>query len=184
MTQKNVLTILVYCLLVSTGILYAQTPTPSGKTPETSRDPFTVKLQFNDKHVEQKFDKTPYVSEKTIYIFPGEEFGINVKREGEAISEISYQPDLFKADVTFKFEVRNLDKESKMMLTVESNLDKMLLMEGWMLLPGGKEPVKTSLAPLFPQLMGVESWPQPIVELQLKNLRLAASPKGLAGTRQ
>jgi len=59
-----------------------------------------VKFQFDDKHkVEQKFDKTPYVSEKTIYVFPGEEFGINVKRGGEEIIEISYQPDLKKADV-------------------------------------------------------------------------------------
>ena len=185
MTQKNFLTIVVHCVLVSTSNLYAQTPTPSATTPETFRDPFTVKFQFDKKHkVEQKFDKTPYVSEKTIYVFPGEEFGITVRREGDEVSEISYQQDLKKADVTFKFEVRNLGKQSMMMQTVQSNLDKTLLMDGWMLLPGYKEPVKTTLEPLFPHLFGVESWPQPILELELKNLRLAAAPKGLAGTPQ
>ena len=52
------------------------------------RDPFTVKFQFDGKHkVERRFDKTPYLSEKTIHVFPGEEFGINVRREGEEIIE-------------------------------------------------------------------------------------------------
>ena len=184
MTTKNFRTGLLFCLLVSTR-LCAQAPAPPGATSETFRDPFIVKFQFDDKHkVEQKFDKTPYVSDKTIYVFPGEEFGTNVKREGEEIIEISYQPDLKKADVKFKFEVHKLGKNSMMMLTIQSYLDKMLNMEAWMLLPEYKEPVKTSLYPVLPHLMGIETWPQPIVRLELKNLRLAAAPKGFAGTPQ
>jgi len=144
-----------------------------------------VKFQFDDKHkVERRFDKTPYVSEKAIHVFPGEEFGINVRREGEEIIEISYQPDLKKADVKFKFEARKLGKQSMMMLTIQSYLDKMLVIEAWMLLPEYKEPVKTSMAPVLPHLMGIETWPQPILKLEMKNLRLAAAPKGLAGTPQ
>jgi hypothetical protein len=151
-------------------------------TSETLRDPFTVKFQFDDKHkIEQQFDKTPYVSEKTIYVFPGEEFGINLRREGEEIAEVSYQPDLKKADVRFKFEVQKLGKQSMMMLTIKSDLDKTLVMDAGMLLPGYKESVKTSIAPVWPHLMGIETWPQPILKLELKNLRLAAAPKGLAG---
>ena len=69
-----------------------------------------------------------------------------------------------------------------MMLTIHSKLEKMLVMEGWMLLPEYREPVKTSLAPVLPHLMGFETWPQPILKLELKNLRLAAAAKGLAGT--
>jgi hypothetical protein len=144
-----------------------------------------VKFKFDDKHkVEQKFDKTPYVSEKMIHVFPGEEFGINIKREGEEIVEISYQPDFQKADVGFKFEVRKLGKQSRMMLTTQSHLDKMLTMDAWMLLPESKEPVKTSMYPVLPRLMGIETWPQPIVKLELRNLRLAAAPKGLSGAPQ
>ena len=185
MMKKESATALLFCLWASTCNLCAQTPTPAGTSTETSRDSFTVKFQFDDKHkVEQKFDKTPYVSDKTIYVFPGEEFGINVKREGEEIIEISYQPDLKKADVKFKFEVQKLGKRSMMMLTTQSYLDKMLLMEAWMLLPEYKEPVKTSMYPVLPHLMGIETWPQPIVRLELKNLRLAAAPKGFAGTPQ
>lgn len=182
MTKTSLMTGLLFCLLVSNR-LCVQTPTPAGTTSETFRDPFTVNLQFDDKHkVEQQFGKTPYVSEKTIYIFPGEEFGINLRREGEEIAEVSYQPDLKKTDVKFKFEVQKLGKQSMMMLTIQSNLGKMLVMDAGMLLPGYKEPVKTSMAPVLPHLMGIETWPQPILKLELKNLRLAAAPKGLAVT--
>ena len=184
-SSKNLATALLFCLLASTRSVCAQTPTPAGTPSETFRDPFTVKFQFDDKHkVERRFDKTPYVSEKTVHVFPGEEFGINVRREGEEIIEISYQPDLKKADLEFKFEVRKLGKQSIMMLTIQSHLDKMLIMEAWMLLPEYKEPVKTSLAPVLPRLMGMETWPQPIVKLELRIQRLAAAPKGLAGTPQ
>ena len=183
--KKNLATALLFCLLVLTRSLCAQTPTPSGPPSATFRDPFTVKFQFDDKHkVERRFDKTPYVSEKTIHVFPGEEFGINVRREGEEIIEVSYQPDPQKADVKFKFEMQKLGKKSMMMLTTQSYLDKMLVMEAWMLLPEYKEPVKTSLAPVLPHLMGIETWPQPIVKLELRSLRLAAAPKGLASTPQ
>ncbi len=85
MSSKNLVTALLFCLLASTRSVCAQTPTPAGTPSETFRDPFTVKFQFDDKHkVERRFDKTPYVSEKTVHVFPGEEFGINVRREGES----------------------------------------------------------------------------------------------------
>jgi hypothetical protein len=185
MMKKQFATALLFCLLAWTCNLCAQTPAPAGPPSETFRDPFTVKFQFDGKHkVEHKFDKTPYVSEKTIYVFPGEEFGITIKREGEEISEISYQPDLKKADVKFKFEVQKFGKQPAMVLTTQSYLDKMLLIEAWMLLPEYKEPVKTSMYPVLPHLMGIETWPQPILKLELKNLRLAAAPKGFAGTPQ
>lgn len=185
MTNKNatiVATALISCLLALTGNVSAQTP--EGTPPEAFRNPFTVKFQFSKHNVEQKFDKIPYVSEKTISVFPGEEFGVNIKREGEEILEVSYQPDLKKADVKFKFEVQQLGKRSAMMLTTHNELDETLVMEGWMLLPGYKESVKTSLVPVWPHLMGVETWPQPILKLELKILRLTAPPKGLTRTPQ
>ena len=167
---------LLFCLLALTRNVSAQTS--EGTPPEILRNPFTVEFQFSKHKVEQKFDKIPYVSEKTIYVFPGDEFGVNIRREGEEILEISYQPELKKADVKFKFEVQQLGKQSAMMLTTHNDLDETLVMEAWMLLPGYKEPVKTSLVPVWPHLMGIETWPQPILKLELKSLRLAAAPKG------
>src|SRR5260370_30768734 len=185
MTRKNLETALLFCLLVSTRSLCAQTPTPAGTPAETFRDPFTVKFQFDDKHkVERRFDTTPYLSEKAIHVFPGEEFGINVRREGEEIIEISYQPDLKKADVKFKFEARHLGKQSTMMLTTQSYLDKMLVIEAWMLLPEYKKPAKNSMLPVFPLFMGVETWAPPRPKFEPQELALAAPPKGLAGNPQ
>lgn len=180
MTVNNLVSALAFCLLVSARSICAQTPT-QGTSQETFRDPFTLKFQFAKHKIEQKFDRTPYVSGKTIYIFPGEELGINVKGgDGEEIDEISYQRNLEKADVRFKFEVQKLGKQSAMMLTIQSSLDKMLFMEASMLLPGYKDPAKTSMAPVLPHLLGVETWPHPILKLELKDLRLGAAPKGLS----
>lgn len=149
--------------IVATGVVFylleltrnASAQTPESTPPEVSRNPFTVEFQFGKHKVEQKFDKIPYMSKKTIYVFPGEEFGVNIGSEGEEILEISYQPELKKADVKFKFEVQQ-GKQSAMMLTTHNDLDKTLVMEAWMLLPGNKEPVKTILAPVWPHLMGIE----------------------------
>jgi hypothetical protein len=159
----------------------AQTTATAGSEAKPSRDAFTVKFDFAGKKVEQKFDATPYVDGKTIYTFPGEEFGIDVKQDGNEISEIRYEPDLKKANVKFRLEVQNLGSRAMMMLTTTNGLDKSLVMEGWMLLPGRGEPVKTSLLPVMPGLMGIESWPHPIVKLELRNLRLADPPKGFKG---
>ena len=179
MARNEFAAVLLAGVLAVTGELCPRTQEPAAAA--TFRDPFTVSFEFPGKgRVEQPFDKTPYVSEKTIQVFPGEEFGVEIKSEGDDIVEISYQPDLKKADVKFKFEVQKLGKQSAMMmLTTKSQLDKTLIMEAWMLLPGRKDAVKTSLYPVLPHLMGIESWPQPILKLELKNLRLAPPPKGL-----
>lgn len=180
MKMNNFVSALAFCLFVSARSICAQTPT-QGTSQKTVRDPFTLKFQFDKHKVEQKFDRTPYVSGKTICIFPGEELGINVKGgDGEAIDEISYQRNLEKADVRFKFEIQKLGKQSAMILTIQSSLDKMLFMEASMLLPGYREPAKTSIAPVLPHLFGVETWPHPILKLELNALRLAAGPEGLS----
>jgi hypothetical protein len=156
----------------------AQTTATASTEAKTSRDAFAVKFDFAGKKVEQRFDATPYVDGKTISIFPGEDFGINVKYDGNEISEIRYEPDFKKANVKLRLEVQDLGSRAMMMLTTTNGLDKSLVMEGWMLLPGRGEPVKTSLLPVMPGLIGFESWPHPIVKLELRNLHLTDPPKG------
>ena len=172
--------VLLFCLCFRLENV-AQTKASTGSVEKPSRDAFTMKFDFAGKKVEQKFDAAPYLDGKTIYIFPGEEFGIDVKHDGNEISEIRYEPDLKKAKVKLGLEVQDLGSRAMMMLTTTNGLDKSLVMEGWMLLPGRGEPVKTSLLPVMPGLMGIESWPHPIVKLELRNLRLADPPKGLKG---
>jgi len=160
----------------------AQTTTV-GTEAKPSRDAFTVKFDFAGKKFEQKFEATPYVDSKTISIFPREEFGISVKYDGNEISEIRYEPDLKMANIKLRLEVQDLGSRAMIMLTTTNGLDKSLVMEGWMLLPGRGEPVKTSLLPVMPGLMGIESWPHPILKLELRNLHLAGPPKGFKGPK-
>jgi hypothetical protein len=156
----------------------AQTTATAGTEAITSRDAFAVKFDFAGKKVEGQFDATPYVDGKTIFLFAGEDFGISVKHEGNEISGIRYEPDLKKANVKLRLEVQDLGSRAMMMLTTTNGMDKSLVMEGWMLLPERGEPVKTSLLPVMPGLMGIESWPHPIVKLELRNLHLADPPEG------
>ena len=175
--MPNIAVVLLLCLCVHPENL-GQTAAPSGTETKTSRNAFAVKFDFAGKKVEQRFDATPYVDGKSISIFPGEDFGINVQFEDNEISEIRYEPDSQKANVKVRLDVQNLGSRGMMMLTITNGLDKSLLMEGWMLVPGRGEPVKTSLLPVMPGLMGIESWPHPIVKLELRNLHLADPPKG------
>ena len=149
--------------------------------PPAFREPFTVKFKFDKKTVEQKVERTPYVLDSTVYLYPGEDFGINIKREGNEIVEVRYQPDAKKADVGFAFSVRKIGSHTMMTLATVNNLDKSLEMEGWMLLPGYDHTVKTSIMPVLPHVLGLETWPQPLVMLQLQNLRLTKPPEGLSG---
>jgi hypothetical protein len=173
---------ILLCLCVHPENL-GQTAAPGGTETKISRDAFAVRFDFAGKRVEQKFETTPYVDGKTIAIFPGEEFGISVRHDGNEISEIRYEADLKKANIRLRLEVQDLGSRAMMMLTTTNGLDKSLAMEGWMLLPARGEPVKTSLLPVMPGLMGIESWPHPIVKLELRNLHLADPPKEFKGPK-
>ena len=62
--------------------------------------------------------------------------------------------------------------DAMMMLVLKSNIKQILYMDALMTVPGKKGIHKTSILPLQPGLMGFESWPHPIVQLVLRNLRL------------
>src|SRR5579859_6391176 len=85
------------------------------------RSPFALKLHVDNEHYyEQKFDRVPYVADGDVYLFVGEAFGINVTVNGDRLSRITYQPDLVKADVEFKF-TQEKSPDGFMMLLVTRN---------------------------------------------------------------
>lgn len=68
------------------------------------RDPFVLKVKVDKRHnYEEHFEKIPSVAENDVYLFAGESFGINLQIKEDDISGITYQPDLAKADVQFRF---------------------------------------------------------------------------------
>jgi len=114
----------------------------------------------------------PYVHKDCVYLFKGDEFGVSLQMDGKSVKSVSYQPDMTKADVTLKFtQVAEDGEEPMMMLTIKNRTKEKIYVDALMTVPGKKGILKTSVLPLDPGLAGFESWPHPVVQLVLKNIR-------------
>jgi hypothetical protein len=146
------------------------------KTPDAVfREPFILKLHVDKEHFyEQKVGKIPYVHGGAVYLFKGDEFGLALDIQNNAVRSVKYQKDVKKADVTLKFtqEVQP-DGTAYMMLHIHNNTKHTLDLDALMTAPGHKEIAKTTILPVKPGLSGFETWPHPIVQLVLRNIRIA-----------
>ncbi|HEV8072255.1 MAG TPA: hypothetical protein VGP76_31350 [Planctomycetaceae bacterium] len=148
------------------------------KTPEADavfREPFTLKLYVDKEHFyEEKFGKIPYVHSGAVYLFKDDEFGLTLDIQNNSVRNVKYQKDLKKADVTLKFtqEVQP-HGTAMMMLHIHNNTKQTLNLDALMTVPGHKEIAKTTILPVRPRLSGFETWPHPIVQLVLRNIRIA-----------
>ncbi len=139
------------------------------------REPFTLILHIDKEHYhKQEIGKVPYVHNGDVYIFKGDEFGLALNVQDNSIASVKYQSDTKKADVTLKFtqEVQR-DGSAMMMLRIHNNTKHTLNMDALMTVPGRKGIAKTSILPVGPGLSDFESWPHPIVQLVLRNIRIA-----------
>ncbi|WP_395742118.1 hypothetical protein [Prosthecobacter sp.] len=172
--MKTLLLPLVALCLVFT-IHAEDKPRPAAKDEEGSsfRQPFTLKLKIDKERVyEEKFERHPYVHHNDVFLFSGDEFGVNLQREGDAVKSVTYQPDLKKADITFKFSQEVKDgAHSMMMLVIKNNTQARIYMDAMMTIPGKEGIYKTTILPLEPGLSGYESWPHPMVQLVLTKIR-------------
>jgi hypothetical protein len=138
-------------------------PPPQQKSDEVVlRDPFTLKLHF---------DAVPYVKDGSIYIFPGEKFGVNAQVDGNGIASLSYVKDVAKADIRLEFTERKGGNGVMMLLVIENKLKQTLYLDAGMQVPTRKGAYKTSILPVIGGKGGFESWPHPISLLILRNLR-------------
>lgn len=160
--------------LVSVGITFA-----AGNAAEKPaedlilREPFTLNLHIDKEHFyEEKFGKMPFVYDGDIYLFKGDEFGLNLDIQDNSIRNVKYQPNVRKADVTLKFtqEVQP-DGNAMMMLHIHNRTKHTLNVDALMTVPGRKGIARTSILPVQPGFSGYESWPHPIVQLVLRNVR-------------
>lgn len=165
-----------FLILVSAPCAFSEEqPQSQGNTNAIAfRKPFTLKLHVDKEHYyEQKFPKIPYVHDGDVYLFKSDSFGIDLDITNGVIQQITYQPDTNKAAVTFDFTQEILDDGKPMMLLVIKNNSKQkLFFDALMTVPDRKNPLKTSILPVGPGLSNYESWPHPIVQLVLHNIRL------------
>lgn len=138
------------------------------------RAPFKLRLHVDDDHYyEQDFDRIPYVANNEVYLFSGEGFGINVTATGDQLAVITYQSDPAKADVEFKFTQEKAANGFIMLLVIQNKLKRKLFLDALMTIPGKKLIYKTDVLPIGPDLTDFESWPHPIVQLVLNDLRFS-----------
>jgi len=169
-------TFLSALLLSAVTVTFAADDTVKKPVKDTVfREPFTLKLHVDKEHFyEEKIGKIPFVHDGDVYLFKGDEFGLTLDIQTNSIRTVKYQPDLKKADVTLKFtqEVQP-DGSAMMMLHLHNNTKQTLEMDALMTVPDKKGIAKTSILPVQPGLSGFESWPHPIVQLVLRNIRKA-----------
>lgn len=163
-------------LLFSAAVAFAADDTAKEPAKDTVfHEPFTLKLHIDKEHFyEEKIGKIPFVHDGDVYLFKGDEFGLTLNIQTNSIRTVKYQPDLKKADVTLKFtqEVQP-DGSAMMMLHIHNNTKQTLNMDALMTVPDKKGIAKTTILPVQPGLSGFESWPHPIVQLVLRNIRIA-----------
>jgi len=168
----------IVLLLASVGVtLAADKDNATKETTDNTvfRMPFTLKLHIDkERFYEAKFGKIPFVNHGDVYLFKGDEFGLNLDIQDLSIRAVKYQPDVKKADVTLKFtQELQADGAAMMLLTIHNNTKQTLNVDALMTVPEKKEIAKTTILPIQPGLSGFESWPHPIVQLVLRNIRIA-----------
>jgi hypothetical protein len=172
------ISLLLFMFLLGQQDSGQQVRPPEQKPDEVvSRGPFDLKLKLPDgSSYEEHFDRIPYVKDGSVYIFPGEKFGVTVRSAGEEIAGLQYEKDPGKADIKLKFTEEKAGGRVMMMLVIESGLKQTLYMNASMQIPNRKGTYKTSILPVFGGKSGFESWPHPITILELKNLRFSQKP--------
>lgn len=172
-------TLLLTLIIATLSILLVGQDQQSSAPPTSDalvfREPFTLKLRVDkDHYYEEHYDKRiPYVSDNDVYLFSGEQFGINLNLKGDDVAGVVYQPDAKKADVWFVFSQPKDLGPAGTMLTIRNNLKRELRMEAVMTVPGKQGIYKTSIVPIGPGLSDYESWSHPIVQLVLRTFRLS-----------
>lgn len=160
------------------GQQQVQTPPISKSDAPVFRDAFTLKLHVDKEHYyEERYDRRiPYVAENDIYLFCGENFGVAVRGKGDEITGVDYESAIEKADLWFSFAQPKELGPAGMMLTIQNKLKRRIYMDALMTVPGKKGIYKTSIVPIDAGLSDFESWPHPIVQLVLRNLRYSEKP--------
>jgi hypothetical protein len=178
--QKTLPTLAVLTTVVVTMAALTQAA-DDPKQPDADdvfRAPFTLKLHVDKQHYyEQQIAKTPYVHQDAVFLFKDEEFGLAFDIQNKSIRSVKYQKDLKKADVTLKFtELILADGTGTMMLKIQNNTKHTLNFDALMTVPSEKKPMRTSILPVHAGLSHYETWPHPILQLVLHNIRIAPPP--------
>jgi acylphosphatase len=130
-----------------------------------------------ENYYEQKFPKIPYVYKDHVYLFKDDVFGIDLRITNGMVQGVSYQSDTNKAAVSLRFTQEVKDNgDAMMLLVIENHTKHKLFIDALMTVPKREKPQRTSILPVDAGRSGFESWPHPIVQLVLQNIRFTEKP--------
>lgn len=119
---------------------------------------------------------------KLLALYPSEKVLVEVTLINDTIQTMKVVKHTFYPERTITVEFRQAEEGEKiigMVLNVTNPFDKKLYYDGYMMLPNSNKWIPTSVMPVNPYVVGVQSWGKTIVTICLDNWRfVSASNKG------
>jgi hypothetical protein len=112
----------------------------------------------------------PAVQNNKISLLPGEKLYVEATVEGQALTSLKQVESIDDPKKTLIFEFTQGDKDLGMMLAVKNPFQRLLKVHINMI-DFSHKPHQTSSCPVVPGGSGFESWPHPIPELVISDLR-------------
>lgn len=138
------------------------------------RKRFTLKLRIGDsQYYEEPVDEVPFVAENVVYLFAGDSFGVSLMGTDSEAASVIYQPYSKWSDVDLSYMQEQKGDRYVMVLSVWNRGNRAVCFDAFISGPGEKTLAETRSIAAGPHVSAVDSWPQPIVELVLKNFRRA-----------
>ena len=138
------------------------------------RAPFTLRVPVDREHFyEEKKGKVPYVYHGEVSLFLHDRFGLKIDVQDGSVRSVKYERDLSKADVTLEFTQGDpVNGKATSLLKMQNRTRYTFAMDAAMTVPDRKDILSTSFTPVRAGLLHYESWPHPIVQLALRNIRI------------
>jgi hypothetical protein len=160
------------------------TPAPPAAAPDidricaqvTCRPATTIKLRLDgDRVFEVTLPRAPYYYNGMLNILPGETLYLETESVGGQLKNLRTvaSPKNKATTITVKFEQLNDPKlDRHMLLTVTNPFTKPLQYQAGILRPQNDHAVATSVCPVGPGQQSFEHWPEPLVRMLMRDLRL------------
>lgn len=148
---------------------------PMPAQPPLLRKAFTVELQVEDKkqpYIEH-FENVSFVADNSVYLFPGDDFGVDLTVTNGKVVTVVYDPRPKKADVEFTFtQLRAANnKRPFMILGVENRLARVVAFNAVLTLPEKKKDHETHIFKIQKGENRMYSWPSPTMKVALVDFR-------------
>lgn len=132
--------------------------------------------------LDAEFQKTPYVFHGVVSVLPGESLFLEGEVRDDDIANLRYVKDVADPRHTLTVGFRQVVDQDRprMLLSIANPFDRPVLYRAVVMLPGARVPVDRDTCPVQPRTQRSESWPEPVVQVFLIDLRFATESEARA----